>query len=115
MGGDFLNIALTHINQSARIAVCGAISGYNNETPAPGPANYTALIIQRARMEGFIVLDYMDKFPEAIADLMKWVQEGKITYQEDIQEGIENAPDTLLRLYTGKNQGKQLLKVADPD
>ena len=66
-------------------------------------------------MEGFIVLDYMDKFPEAIADLMKWVQEGKITYQEDIQEGIENAPDTLLRLYTGKNQGKQLLKVADPD
>ena len=115
VGGDFLNIALTHINQSARIAVCGAISGYNNETPAPGPANYTALIIQRARMEGFIVLDYMDKFPEAIADLMKWVQEGKIIYQEDIQEGIENAPDTLLRLYTGKNQGKQLLKVADPD
>ena len=66
-------------------------------------------------MEGFIVLDYMDKFPEAIADLMQWVQEGKIIYQEDIQEGIENAPDTLLRLYTGKNKGKQLLKVADPD
>ena len=59
--------------------------------------------------------DFMDKFPEAIADLMKWVQEGKIIYQEDIQEGIENAPSTLLRLYTGKNQGKQLLKVADPD
>ena len=57
----------------------------------------------------------MDKFPEAIADLMQWVQEGKIIYQEDIQEGIENAPDTLLRLYTGKNKGKQLLKVADPD
>ena len=66
-------------------------------------------------MEGFIVLDYMDKFPEAISDLMQWVQEGKIIYQEDIQEGIENAPDTLLRLYTGKNKGKQLLKVADPD
>ena len=66
-------------------------------------------------MEGFIVLDYMDKCPVAIADLMQWVQEGKIIYQEDIQEGIENAPDTLLRLYTGKNKGKQLLKVADPD
>ena len=66
-------------------------------------------------MEGFIVLDYMDKFPEAIAELMQWVQEGKIVYQEDIQEGIENAPDTLLRLYTGKNIGKQLLKIADPD
>ncbi len=115
VGGEFLNTALMSVNQSARIAVCGAISGYNNETPAPGPSNYTALIIQRARMEGFIVLDYMDKFPEAIADLMQWVQEGKIIYQEDIQEGIENAPDTLLRLYTGKNKGKQLLKVADPD
>ena len=57
----------------------------------------------------------MDKFPEAIAELMQWVQEGKIVYQEDIQEGIENAPDTLLRLYTGKNIGKQLLKIADPD
>ena len=114
VGGEFLNTALMSVNQSARIAICGAISGYNNETPAPGPANYTALIIQRARMEGFIVLDYMDKFPEAIGELMQWVQEGKIIYQEDIQEGIENAPDTLLRLYTGKNKGKQLLKIADP-
>ena len=57
----------------------------------------------------------MDKFPEAIGELMEWVQEGKIIYQEDIKEGIENAPDTLLRLYTGKNKGKQLLKIADPD
>ena len=115
VGGEFLDTALLNINQSARIAVCGAISGYNNETPSPGPSNYTSLIIQRARMEGFIVLDYMSKFPEAIGELMQWVQEGKIVYQEDIQEGIENAPDTLLRLYTGKNQGKQLLKIADPE
>lgn len=115
VGGEFLDTALLNINQSARIAVCGAISGYNNETPSPGPSNYTSLIIQRARMEGFIVLDYMNKFPEAIGELMQWVQEGKIVYQEDIQEGIENAPDTLLRLYTGKNQGKQLLKIADPE
>ena len=115
VGGEFLDTALLNINQSSRIAVCGAISGYNNETPSPGPSNYTSLIIQRARMEGFIVLDYMSKFPEAIGELMQWVQEGKIVYQEDIQEGIENAPDTLLRLYTGKNQGKQLLKIADPE
>ena len=115
VGGEFLNTALININQSARIAICGAISGYNNETPAPGPSNYTSLIIQRARMEGFIVLDYMDRFPQAIGELMQWVQEGKIVYQEDIQEGIENAPNTLLRLYTGLNKGKQLLKIADPD
>ena len=114
VGGEFLNTALLSINQNARVAICGAISGYNNESPAPGPSNYTALLIQRARMEGFIVLDYMDRFPEAIGELMQWVQEGKIIYQEDIQEGIENAPDTLLRLYTGQNKGKQLLKIADP-
>ena len=115
VGGEFLNTSLISINQNARVAICGAISGYNNETPAPGPSNYTALLIQRARMEGFIVLDYMDRFPEAIGELMQWVQEGKIIYQEDIQEGIENAPDTLLRLYTGQNKGKQLLKIADPE
>ena len=115
VGGEFLNTALTVINQGARLAICGAISGYNNETPAPGPSNYMSLIIQRARMEGFIVLDYMDKFPEAIGELMQWESEGKIIYQEDIQEGIENAPETLLRLYNGNNIGKQLLKIADPE
>ena len=57
----------------------------------------------------------MDRFHEAIGELMQWVQEGKIIYQEDIQEGIENAPETLLRLYTGQNKGKQLLKIADPE
>ena len=115
VGGEFLNTSLLSINQNARVAICGAISGYNNEAPAPGPSNYTALLIQRAKMEGFIVLDYMDRFPEAIGELMQWVQEGKIIYQEDIQEGIENAPETLLRLYTGQNKGKQLLKIADPE
>jgi hypothetical protein len=69
----------------------------------------------RAKMEGFIVLDYLDRFPEAISNLSNWVKEGKINYLEDIQEGIENAPDTLVRLFTGQNFGKQLLKISDPD
>ena len=99
VGGEFLDTALPNINQNARIAICGAISGYNNERPAPGPSNYTSLIIQRARMEGFIVLDYMDKFPSAIGELMQWVNEGKITYQEDIQEGIETVSYTHLRAH----------------
>jgi NADPH-dependent curcumin reductase CurA len=70
---------------------------------------------QRGWMEGFIVLDYMDKFPEAIGEFMQWESEGKIIYQEDIQEGIENAAETLLRLYTGENKGKQFLKIAEPE
>ena len=115
VGGEFLDTALTLINMNARIVVCGAISTYNNEEPAPGPSNYMSLVIMRAKMEGFIVLDYLDRFPEAISSLSKWVQEGKIIYLEDIQEGIENAPDTLVRLFTGQNFGKQLLKISDPD
>ena len=66
-------------------------------------------------MEGFIVLDYLDRFPEAINHLSKWVEDKEITYLEDIQEGIENAPNTLIRLFTGQNFGKQLLKIADPE
>ena len=66
-------------------------------------------------MEGFIVLDYVDQFNDAVKELSSWVKEGKIVYQEDIAEGLENAPETLLRLYSGENIGKQLLKVADPD
>jgi NADPH-dependent curcumin reductase CurA len=79
-----------------------------------GPKNYFALIIQRARMEGFILVDYASRFGEAIPELASWVASGQIAYQEDIQEGFENAPQTFLRLFEGKNIGKQLLKVADP-
>lgn len=115
VGGEFLNTSLLRIAQNARIVICGAISGYNEEVQPPGPSNYISLIIQRAKMEGFIVLDYANQFKDAVEELSTWVKEGKIVYQEDIAEGLENAPETLLRLYSGKNIGKQLLKVSDPD
>ena len=72
------------------------------------------LVIQRGRMEGFIVLDYLPRFVEAVEALSGWIAEGKLVYEEDIQVGLENAPQTLLRLFEGKNLGKQLLKLADP-
>ena len=115
VGGEFLNTSLMLINMNARIVLCGAISTYNNEVPSPGPSNYMSLVINRAKMEGFIVLDYLERFPEAISSLREWVEAGKVTYLEDVQEGIENAPDTLIRLFTGQNFGKQLLKISDPD
>ena len=71
------------------------------------------LILQRARMEGFIVIDYAARFGSAAQELMDWITSGKLTFQEDIQEGFENAPRTFLRLFEGKNMGKQLLKIAD--
>ena len=114
VGGEILDAALANLALRARIVLCGGISRYNEEELPPGPKNYFALIIQRARMEGFILVDYASRFGEAIPELAGWVTSGQIKYQEDIQEGFANAPKTFLRLFEGKNIGKQLLKIADP-
>ena len=114
VGGGILEAALNHINMRARVVMCGGISGYNATAPVPGPVNLMNLVVMRARMEGFIVIDYMDRFAAAAQELMGWIQSGELIYQVDLQEGFENIPATLLRLFTGKNQGKQLLKIADP-
>jgi NADPH-dependent curcumin reductase CurA len=113
VGGEILDAALANLAMRGRVVICGAISGYNEKAPPPGPRNYLSLLVRRGRMEGFLILDYMDRAGEAIAALSRWVEEGRIRHQEDIQEGLENAPQTLLRLFEGKNRGKQLLKVAE--
>ena len=114
VGGTVLNEVLARINLKARIVLCGAIARYNDAVPPPGPANYANIIVQRGRMEGFIVLDYASRFPEAIEALDRWRQEGRLVQKEDVAVGLENAPRTLMRLFTGENFGKQLLKIADP-
>jgi NADPH-dependent curcumin reductase CurA len=114
VGGDILEAALNHLNMKARVVLCGGISGYNATAPIPGPSNLMNLVTMRARMEGFIIIDYMDRAGEAINEMLGWIQNGDLKYQVDVQEGFENIPDTLNRLFTGKNIGKQLLKIADP-
>ena len=114
VGGDILEAALNHINMRARVVLCGGISAYNATEPVPGPANLMNLVVMRGRMEGFIVIDYMHKSEEAIKDLLGWISGGELKYQVDVQSGFENIPDTLSRLFTGQNLGKQLLKVDDP-
>jgi NADPH-dependent curcumin reductase CurA len=114
VGGEILQAALNHINQRARVVLCGGISGYNATEVQPGPNNLMNLVINRARMEGFIVLDYMPRAHEAVPELLGWMNSGELIHREDIQEGFENIPDTLNRLFTGRNIGKQLLKLADP-
>ncbi len=113
VGGPILDAALANLAQRARVVMCGGISGYSEKEPPAGPRNLMNLVIQRARMEGFIIVDYVPRFPEASNQLVEWVREGKIVHQEDIQEGIENAPETFLRLFRGQNLGKQLLKVGE--
>jgi len=114
VGGTILDAALANLALRARVVMCGGISGYNETTPPAGPRNLMNLVLQRARMEGFIIIDFVPRFPEAAARLGEWVRAGKIVHREDIQEGIENAPETFLRLFRGQNIGKQLLKVGEP-
>jgi NADPH-dependent curcumin reductase len=112
VGGDILDAVLAQINLHARVVLCGAISQYDTAEFAPGPRNILNLIPQRGRMEGFIVLDYRDRFLDAILQLGQWVQEGRIRYAEDIVDGLENTPAAFRKLFTGANTGKLIVKVA---
>jgi NADPH-dependent curcumin reductase CurA len=114
VGGEILDACLAQIAQRARIVLCGGISGYNEVTPPPGPRNLMNLVVQRGRMEGFIVIDYLPRFGEAVPKLAEWVRSGAIVHTEDVQRGLENAPRTLQRLFKGQNFGKQILEVAKP-
>ena len=113
VGGDILDIVLTQIARHARIVVCGAISQYNNTTPIKGPSNYLSLLVNRARMEGMVVFDYASRYPNAINDIAAWIAAGKLKSREDIVEGLENFPEALLKLFSGENFGKLVLKVVD--
>ncbi|MCG8672194.1 MAG: NADP-dependent oxidoreductase [Pseudomonadales bacterium] len=112
VGGPILDEVLLNMAIRGRVALCGGISsGYGLDLP-PGPKHYMQLVIRRCRMEGFLVLDYVKEFPGAIEQLQGWLNRGELIFQEDMQEGLENAPNTLRRLFQGKNIGKQLLRVA---
>jgi NADPH-dependent curcumin reductase CurA len=113
VGGDILDLALTRLAMKARVVICGAISQYNNETPVQGPSNYLALLVSRARMEGFLVFDYAERFGEAAQEMAQWIGEGKITTKEHVVQGtIDDFPATLQMLFRGENVGKLVLELA---
>lgn len=114
VGGEILEAALSGINDRARIVVCGMISQYNAIEPPPGPRNLGNLLIHRARMEGFIVLDYFLRASEAIDALGAWVSEGRLRYRVHVVEGLEEAPAALNYLFDGRNKGKLVIKLAEP-
>lgn len=111
VGGSILNDMLANIATGARVVICGGISRYETGQLPAGPENYFNLVFRRGTMAGFIVLDWANEFPGIRKRLEGFVQDGRLKYQEDIQQGFENAPDTLQRLFTGKNRGKQMLKL----
>lgn len=113
VGGEILEAGLMNLAMHARVVLCGGISSYNAEdlSQMHGIRPYMQLTIMRARMEGFIVLDYAARFAEGVQALAGLMAQGKLTSAEDIQHGFENCPATLRRLFEGKNLGKQILAL----
>jgi len=113
VGGDILDAVLACLARGARVVICGAISQYNSTTGIKGPSNYLSLLVNGARMEGFVVFTYAARYGEAAREMAGWIQAGKLKSHEDIVEGFQTFPDTLLKLFRGENLGKLMIKVAD--
>ena len=115
VGSKQLEAALNLMNQSGRIVVCGTISTYNDTEPTPGPPNLRQILVRRLKMQGFIVSDHMEIYPEFLEQMSKWIADGKIKWRETIVEGIEKAPDAFIGLFNGDNIGKMLVKLGEPE
>ncbi|MGA2321535.1 MAG: NADP-dependent oxidoreductase [Solirubrobacteraceae bacterium] len=113
VGGDILDGALARLARRARVIICGAISQYNASGPVKGPSNYLSLLVNHASMTGFVVSDYGDRYAEGAREMAAWLAAGRLKSREDVAEGFENFPDTLLRLFRGENTGKLVLRVAE--
>jgi len=110
VGGDILDACLANLAMHARVVLCGAISQYN-EDHRRGPSNYLQLIVKRSRMEGFLILDYLDRFPAAQLEMAGWVMEGRIQHREHVVHGLEHAGEALNLLFSGGNTGKVVVAV----
>ena len=111
VGGDHLEATLSLMNDFGRIVACGMISQYNASEPAPGPRNLGLIVGRRLRIQGFIVSDHPERTADFYRDTSAWIQEGKIHWEETVVDGIQNAPDAFLGLFSGENLGKMLVKL----
>jgi hypothetical protein len=115
VGGEILDAALACLARGARVPLCGAISQYNATGGMRGPSNYMSLLVNRASMTGFLVFDFAARYGEAAQEMAGWMKEGRLRSFEDVATGgVENFPETLLRLFSGDNVGKLVLEVS-PD
>jgi NADPH-dependent curcumin reductase CurA len=113
VGGEIMDDCLARLALRGRVVLCGMISQYNATVVPEGPRNLVNVLMQRGRIEGFIVLDYLGRAGEAFGKLGEWVATGKLTFATDVVVGLENAPTALDRLFIGANRGKLMVKVAD--
>ncbi|CAI9594188.1 unnamed protein product, partial [Staurois parvus] len=111
VGGKFADAALQQMRDFGRIAVCGAISMYNDAVPPSGPSIHPTILLKQLRMEGFIVTRWKNRFEEGEKQLLQWVLEGKLKYHEHITNGFENMPAAFMGMLKGENIGKAIIKV----
>ena len=111
VGGETLDAALACLRFRGRVALCGAISQYNSVQAIEGPKNYLSLLVNRGRMEGFIVFDFEEEYPRGIRDMSRWMAEGRLKSREHIVKGVETFPETLLMLFDGRNEGKLVIEA----
>jgi NADPH-dependent curcumin reductase CurA len=111
VGGEILDLCLARIATGARVVICGGISRYNATGPLPGPKNYFNLVFRRARMEGFIVIDYAARFGEATQQMREWIAAGQLKHRVTVVDGFTELPKTLIRLFEGYNTGKLMVKT----
>lgn len=116
VGGEIMEAVFGRINIGGRVAICGLIAGYNADEPPRGPANFPRVIFTRARIQGFLILDYGGRTGEALGRMVPWLQEGKLKHEETLVEGsVTDAPETLNMLFDGSNRGKLILQVGEPE
>ena len=113
VGGEIMDAVFARLNLRARVVLCGLISAYNDPVPPPGPRAFANLLIQRVRLQGFIVFDHLDRMGQAVAELSGWMGEGKLEQLETIVEGFEQLPTAINMLFDGANVGKLVVRVAD--
>jgi hypothetical protein len=114
VGGDHLEAALWNMKDFGRVVVCGMISQYNATEPVPGPSSIIAVIPKRLKIQGFIVTDFAKQRTEFLSDMANWLGQGRIRWRETVVEGLENAPQAFIGLFSGDNVGKMLVRVG-PD
>jgi NADPH-dependent curcumin reductase CurA len=113
VGGDIFEAALFNMANHGRIVCCGAVSAYDDVPPAHGPRGVPGLIVtKRLKVDGFVVMDFYDGKAAALAELRSWVESGKLKVQEDVIDGLENLPASLIGLLAGENRGKRMVRVA---
>jgi NADPH-dependent curcumin reductase CurA len=115
VGGEMLDAGLTVMKNYGRVVICGLIATYGAAGEVPGPYMFRNMIMRRLTMRGFVILDYLDQYPELWTQLLQWIKAGRLKYRLNLLEGLDRAPEALGLLFSGGNDGKVMVRVgADP-